>query len=97
MCAKLSYPKLFLLRGTMRRRDFVKVIGGAITTWPVLAQAQQRAALRRVGVLLVGFSPDSKAASSFRQGLQDAGYTEGRDVVIEWRSAGGDYRGTRTD
>jgi putative tryptophan/tyrosine transport system substrate-binding protein len=89
--AKLSYQTLFLMRGTMRRRDFVKLIGGAVTTWPVLAQAQQKTAPRRVGVLLVGFSPDSKAATSFRQGLQDAGYSEGRDVVIEWRSAGGDY------
>jgi putative ABC transport system substrate-binding protein len=75
----------------MRRRDFVKVIGSVVATWPVLAQAQQKTLPRRVGVLLVGFSPDSKAAKYFREGLRGAGYTEGRDVIIEWRSADGDY------
>jgi putative ABC transport system substrate-binding protein len=55
------------------------------------ADAQQPASPRRIGVLLVGPSPDSKEAQAFRQGLRDAGYAEGRDVVIEWRSANGDY------
>jgi putative ABC transport system substrate-binding protein len=55
------------------------------------ADAQQPAALRRIGVLLVTFSPESKEAQAFRQGLRDAGYSEGRDVVIEWRYAKGDY------
>ena len=56
-----------------------------------LADAQQPASMRRIGVLLVGFSPESKQAQAFRQGLREAGYAEGRDVVIEWRSANGDY------
>ena len=55
------------------------------------ADAQQATTPRRIGVLLVGFSPDSKEAQAFRQGLRDAGYTEGRDVVIEWRSANGEF------
>ena len=58
---------------------------------PQCAYAQQPASPRRIGVLLVGFSPESKEAQAFRQGLRDAGYAEGRDVVIEWRSANGDY------
>jgi putative ABC transport system substrate-binding protein len=53
--------------------------------------AQQPASPRRIGVLLVGPSLESKEAQAFRQGLLDAGYAEGRDVVIEWRSAEGDY------
>jgi len=53
--------------------------------------AQQPVLPRRIGVVLGGFSPDSKEAQQFRQGLLDAGYVEGRDVVIEWRFAGGDY------
>jgi len=55
------------------------------------ADAQTSAAPRRVEVLLVNFSPESKEAQAFREGLRDAGYVEGRDVVVEWRTAGGDY------
>jgi len=55
------------------------------------ADAPQSTAPRRVGVVLVGFSSESKEAQQFRQGIVDAGYVEGRDVVIEWRSANGDY------
>jgi len=56
------------------------------------ADAQQPASPRRVGVLLVNFSPDSTEAQAFRQGLTDAGYAEGHDIVIVWRTASGDYR-----
>jgi putative ABC transport system substrate-binding protein len=58
---------------------------------PQSARAQQPASPRRIGVLLVASSPESKLARQFRQGLLDAGYVEGRDVVIEWRFASGDY------
>jgi putative tryptophan/tyrosine transport system substrate-binding protein len=54
-------------------------------------KAQQRPLRWRIGVLLVLLSPTGKEAQSFRQGLRDAGYVEGRDVVVEWRSADGDY------
>ena len=59
--------------------------------FPSPADAQQPAAPRRIGVLLVSWSLESKVAQAFREGLRDAGYVEGRDVVIEWRSANGDY------
>ena len=52
---------------------------------------QQPTSPRRIGVLLLGFSAESKEAQQLRQGLLDAGYAEGRDVVIEWRSAKGDF------
>ena len=58
---------------------------------PSVAGAQQSASRRRIGVLLVLLSPAGTEAQAFRQGLRDAGYVEGRDVVIEWRSANGDY------
>ncbi len=55
------------------------------------ADAQQPATPRRIGVLLVTVSPESKEAQGFRRGLRDAGYSEGSDVAIEWRSANGDH------
>jgi len=53
------------------------------------AYAQQSTSPRRIGVLLVVSSPESKEVQQFRQGLAEAGYSDGRDVVIEWRLATG--------
>ena len=75
------------------RRSFVRdlaILIGSVGL-PGKAYPQQPGSPRRIGVLLVGFPPESKEAQAFRQGLQDAGYVEGRDVVIEWRFASGDY------
>jgi putative tryptophan/tyrosine transport system substrate-binding protein len=74
----------------MNRRTFVTGLGAA-TAMPLGAEAQQPATPRRVGVLLALLSPDGKEAQAFRQGLRDAGYGEGREVAIEWRSANGNY------
>jgi putative ABC transport system substrate-binding protein len=73
----------------MNRRAFVTGLG-AVLARPMVAEAQV-ASPRRIGVLLVLLSPTGTEAQAFRQGLRDAGYVEGRDVVIEWRSAEGDY------
>ena len=73
--------------------DLAAVFGSlALLCLPVSA-AQQPASPRRIGVLrgIGGFSPEGEAVQQFRQGLLDAGYAEGRDVVIEWRYADGDY------
>ena len=80
----------------LSRRAFVSRLAAlaaspAIAFTPQSIYAQRPAAPRRIGVLLLAFSPESKGAQQFRQGLLDAGYTEGRDVVIEWRYANGDY------
>ncbi len=75
----------------MKRRDFVTLLGGAVAAWPHAARAQTPVLPRRIGVVFVGLSPESKEARQFRLGLRDAGYSEGREVVIEWRSAKGDY------
>src|SRR5262249_26001011 len=45
---------------------------------------------RRIGLLVVGFSPEDKEVEAFREGLQDAGYAQGRDIVVDWRFANGD-------
>jgi putative ABC transport system substrate-binding protein len=70
-------------------------VAAAACLWPFgfpsFAHAQQPTSPRHIGVLLVGFSPKSKEAQAFQHGLRDAGYTEGHDVVIEWRSANGDF------
>jgi putative ABC transport system substrate-binding protein len=73
----------------VRRREFVALLGGT-AAWSLTAEAQQ-ALPRRIGVLLVGLTPEGKEAKQFRLGLRDAGYSEGRDLVIEWRSANGNY------
>ena len=54
------------------------------------ADAQQAASPRRIGVLIV-VPPEDREVQGLRQGLRDAGYAEGRDLVIEWRSCNGDY------
>jgi ABC-type uncharacterized transport system substrate-binding protein len=70
----------------MRRREFIAVLGGA-AAWPVTTRAQQPA-LRIIG-LLGGGSPESFAPnfSALRQGLQEAGFVEGRNAQIEARWA----------
>jgi putative ABC transport system substrate-binding protein len=67
-------------------RDLAALIGSlGLFCLPLKAYPQQPAAPRRIGALLVAFSPESKEVQAFRQALRDAGYAEGRDVVIEWR------------
>src|SRR5262245_33088393 len=68
------------------------IAAGAVSVvLPRATEGQQPGSPRRIGVLLALVAPDSKEAQAFRQGLRDAGYVEGRDVTIEWRSASGDY------
>ena len=75
----------------MRLIGLAVVVVLTLTIAPIAVEPQQVPSLRRIGVLLVLLSPTGKEAQAFRQGLRDAGYVEGRDVVIEWRSANGDY------
>src|SRR5215831_8075885 len=74
----------------MNRRAFVTGLG-AVLAAPLITEGQQTGSPRRVGFLLVGLTPDSTEAQHFRNGLRDAGYAEGRDIVIEWGLARGDY------
>ena len=78
----------------LSRRAFVGSLAAlaaspAIVFKPQSAYAQQPALPRRIGFLTEGLTPAE--AQAFHQGLREAGYAEGRDVVIEWRLTGGDY------
>ena len=78
----------------MRRREFVILLGGgAAAAWPLAARAQQSNRLRVVGVLLA-MAPDDPEAQlrikAFEAGLRELGWTEGRNLRLEYRWAGGD-------
>src|SRR5215813_14831504 len=75
----------------MNRRTFLGGLTLGMLSAPLVGEAQRSASPRRVGVLFVLLSSAGKEAQAFRQGLRDAGYAEGSDVLIEWRSANGDY------
>ena len=75
----------------MRRREFIRMLGGSLAAWPLAARAQQAA------TLVVGYVSGSSAAerapllTAFRKGLGDTGYVEGRNVMLEYRFADGKY------
>jgi putative ABC transport system substrate-binding protein len=74
----------------MRRREFIAALGGA-AIWPLLARAQQPAA-PLVAFLRSGTLPDvllNNRLAAFRQGLKEAGFIDGQNVAIEYRSAEG--------
>jgi putative ABC transport system substrate-binding protein len=72
----------------MRRRQFITLLGGAATAWPLAARAQQAGRVRRVGVLRGAEATDPEAQRQhavFRQELQKLGWTEDRNVQFEYR------------
>src|SRR5688572_13273345 len=74
----------------MRRREFVTLIGAAAAGWPLAARAQQAGKVFRIG-MVEPISAELNAANlaAFRRGLQDLGYIEERNLVLEYRSADG--------
>jgi putative ABC transport system substrate-binding protein len=76
----------------MNRREFITLLGGASVAWPLAARAQAENT-RRVGVIIALAESDPQAnarATAFRQALQDLGWTERRNVQIEYRFPGAD-------
>jgi putative ABC transport system substrate-binding protein len=72
----------------MKRREFMLALGGAAATWPLALRAQQGERVRRIGVLmnLAADDPESPVrVAAFAQGLQELGWTVGRNVRIDTR------------
>src|SRR6185437_16193112 len=72
----------------MRRRDFIKVIGGGAVAWPLAARGQQGERVRRIGVLmaLAADDPEDQARlAAFLQGLQEFGWAVGRNARVDTR------------
>jgi putative ABC transport system substrate-binding protein len=82
----------------MKRREFMTLLGGAATAWPLAARAQQPDRMRRVGMLisLAADDPEAQArVAAFVQGLQQLGWTDGRKVRIDTRWSAGNDADTR--
>ena len=78
----------------MKRREFITLIGGAAVAWPLAARAQQNERIRRIGVLqpFAKDSPESARVAAFVQELQRLGWTDGRNLQIEYRWEPDDLR-----
>jgi len=78
------------------RREFITLLGGAAAVWPLAARAQQGERVRRIGVLMNQAADDPETherSTAFRQGLQQLGWIEGRNMRLDIRygAANPDY------
>ena len=78
----------------MRRRELFSLFGGAVA-WPLAARAQQAGKVWRIGFLTPRSRPippgHDAFSDAFIRGMNELGYSEGRNLVVEWRYADGDY------
>ena len=72
----------------VKRREFITLVGGAATVWPLAARAQQGERVRRIGVLMAVAESDADVRSGvalFQQSLQELGWKDGRNIRIDYR------------
>src|SRR6201987_3485259 len=77
----------------MKRRNFIALLGGAAALWPLAARAQQPDRMPRIGVLMNLAADDAEGQlriAAFLQALQQLGWSDGRNVRIDYRWAAGD-------
>jgi putative ABC transport system substrate-binding protein len=77
----------------MSRREFITLLGGAAAVWPRAARAQQPERMKRIGVLMNAAADDPEGQArlaAFVQGLRELGWTDGRNVQIDYRWGAGD-------
>ena len=79
------------MAGHIERRKFLATLGGA-AAWPLAARAQQPTKVARIGFLGNSTAAlEANLVGPFREGLRELGYEEGRNIVIEYRWAEGQY------
>src|SRR5262245_52148559 len=84
----------------MKRREFSTLLGCVAAAWPIAALAQQSDQMRRIAVLMNNAEEDPEGqtrAAAFRQGLQALGWTEGKNLRIDWYWTAGDVGRVRGD
>src|SRR5439155_17035748 len=84
----------------MKRRDFITLLVGTAATWAFTARAEQPDRMRQIEVLMNNAEDDpggQARAAAFRQGLQALGWTEGKNLCIDWYWTAGDVRRIRGD
>src|SRR5262245_30107529 len=77
----------------MKRREFISLMGGTAAAWPLAVVARETGRIRRAGWLLALFATDPQSQprmGAFRRELESLGWTEGRNIQIEYRWASGD-------